>query len=181
MHRALPCVVITLFGLLSIACAIPLQAYTGSQLFSRANSGGFGPVTLNVRFPRGPYELPASFDGLNRTALSEHEQKDHVDASAKLIQVNDKVRKVVEGYFKTVLPQAYVQFDERHPFANPKWKDGEDIHAKVDLRVASVGKLYGPLIRQWLATVKSVGSSYIGSLIADNHDGTGYPKLGSSR
>ncbi|KAJ3798446.1 hypothetical protein GGU11DRAFT_744294 [Lentinula aff. detonsa] len=178
MHRALPCVVITLFGLLSITCAVPLQAYTGSQLVSRMKSPASDPqFTVTVGFPRDPeHPLPAIFDIQKGSALSMNELQKHSDSVQKITDVNKKVQQVVVGFLKDRYPDVQIVFDLSRPFPNLEWKEGEDI--RVDLR-REKRESDQVVISDWLATVKSVGSTYRGRLVKAEL-GALYPTLGSS-
>ncbi|KAJ3985339.1 hypothetical protein F5890DRAFT_1473831 [Lentinula detonsa] len=155
MHRALPCVVITLFGLLSITCAIPLQAYTGSQLVSRMNSPASEPqFTVTVGFPGDPkHPLPAIFDIQKGSALSMNELQKHSDSVQKITDVNKKVQQVVVGFLKD--------------------RGG----GRVDLR-REKRESDQVVISDWLATVKSVGTTYRGRLVKAK-PGALYPTLGN--
>ncbi|KAJ3733168.1 hypothetical protein DFJ43DRAFT_1038686 [Lentinula guzmanii] len=178
MHRALPCVVITLFGLLSITCAIPIQAYTGSQLVSRMKSPASDPqVRVTVGFPRDPeHPLPAIFDIQKGSAPPMNELQKHSDSVEKITDVNKRVQQVVVGFLKDRYPDVQIVFDLSRPFPNLEWKEGEDI--RVDLRREKRESDH-VVISDWLATVKRVGSTYRGRLVKAEL-GALYPKLGSS-
>ncbi|KAJ3785919.1 hypothetical protein GGU10DRAFT_353351 [Lentinula aff. detonsa] len=135
MHRALLCVVITLFGLLSITCAVPLQDYTGTQLVSRKQvTASEAPLTLTVRFPLDPKnplavsltkKLPPPEHIWQKHRLENrtlHEQKIVSDGTPlTLEEINEKVKPIVANVLRFQFPEALVVFEAEFPLKDSKW------------------------------------------------------------
>ncbi|KAJ3798445.1 hypothetical protein GGU11DRAFT_780903 [Lentinula aff. detonsa] len=172
MHRALLCVVITLFGLLSITCAVPLQDYTGTQLVSRSQlTASKSWVTFTVRFPRDPNNQYAVSLSRNRTAVSVDESEKVDDYRKSLFKaVNEGVKAVVTNYFKQKFPDARIVFDPKCPFNDLGWEPykGKPFHlhlSSVEVASRKVQHL------NFVGTMKHLETETVASLVPDDLSG----------
>ncbi|KAJ3742841.1 hypothetical protein DFH05DRAFT_1526323 [Lentinula detonsa] len=171
MHRALLCVVITLFGLLSIACAVPLQDYTGTQLVSRTQVTA-SEASLTVRFPRDPNNQHAVVLTKDPPPSEHKPPEDQLLAFHKWFseELNKKIRLVVTNSLNQKFPQAHIVFDPSFPFEDYEWTpdNGRPFHLHLNTVEMVSGKAVS---RNFVGTMKEVGTECMGSFVLDDLSG----------
>ncbi|KAJ3785920.1 hypothetical protein GGU11DRAFT_744292 [Lentinula aff. detonsa] len=165
MHRALLCVVITLFGLLSIACAVPLQDYTGTQLVSRKQvTASEGPLT--VRFPRDPNNQHAVVLTKDSPPSKHKPPEDQLRAFHKWFfeELNKEIRLVVINSLNAKFPQAHIVFDPSFPFNDYEWTpvNGRPFHLHLHSEADHI---------DFVGTMKVLGTDCMGSFVRDDLSG----------